>query len=154
MTQKKLKEFLYYDKKTGVFSKDGIKQGSKSEHGYIRIYINGKIYLAHRIAWLYVYGVMPEQIDHINHNRADNRIKNLRNIAYAENSKNKTLSKNNKTGVSGIYFDKKRESFKVQIKSNGKNIFFGRYKDFEKAVSVRNSAYKELGFHPNHGLNS
>ena len=93
-----LTDSLNYNKETGVFStftsrlsgKKEVPLGSKSANGYIRIHINNKSYLAHRLAWVYVYGSIDENlvIDHINGKRDDNRICNLRMVTQHENMKN------------------------------------------------------------------
>ena len=160
MTQEKLKALFEYDAQTGNFirkyttssnAKKNTIAGYKTKNGYIKISIDNKKYFAHRLAWLFVYGYMPTQIDHKDHNRANNNIKNLRDTTQKENTKNSSLRKDNTSGMSGIYYDKKRNSFKVQIAKDGKDLFFGRYKSFDEAVKVRNSAYFELNFYENHG---
>jgi len=162
MTKERLEELFEYDKSTGNFirkcttssnAKKHTIAGYKTKEGYIKISIDGKKYLAHRLVWLYVYGYMPKQIDHIDHNRANNTICNLRDTTQKENCKNSSLRKDNTTGISGVYFDKKRKLFKVQISKGNKDLFFGRYKSFKEAVKVRNSAYFELEYHKNHGKN-
>ena len=86
ITQSKLKELVNYDQDTGIFTwkkrtsnriKIGDIIGNLHNCGYIEMGVNGKRYLAHRLAWLYVYGYMPKLIDHINTNKQDNRICNL-----------------------------------------------------------------------------
>lgn len=161
MTQGKLMSFLTYDSEAGIFyrnittssnAKEGEICGNITYNGYVRISVDGKRYLAHSLAWLYIYGEMPKtQIDHINHNRKDNRISNLRVCTQAENTRNASIRKDNTSGISGIYFDKKRNVWKVQIKKDSEIGFYGRYKDIEDAIKVRNAVYKELGFHENHG---
>jgi len=99
LTQEKLKELLYYDQLTGVFKwkikprqsvNIGDIAGTILKKGYISIAINRKRYQAHRLAWLYVYGVYPDQIDHQNHVRNDNRIINLTASDSYGNSRNKS----------------------------------------------------------------
>ena len=93
LNQETLKEVLNYDENTGIFTncKTGKIMGiGGNSHGYIALSIFGKRYLAHRIAWLYVYGEFPKnQIDHINHDKVDNRIENLRDITARENLKSR-----------------------------------------------------------------
>ena len=103
MTQQELKKVLRYDKSIGEFRwavgigrriKKGIIAGCVNKDGYIQIRIARKDYYAHRLAWLYIYGELPkDQIDHINHDRRDNRLVNLQEVTQLENSRNKALSK-------------------------------------------------------------
>jgi len=89
LTQKRLKELLDYDPKTGIFiwkyacdnMKVGSKAGYKAKDGYVYVRIDGKSYFVHRLAWLFVYGYFPKySIDHMNKINDDNRIKNLKEI--------------------------------------------------------------------------
>lgn len=112
-----LKKFLNYDKDTGKFtwklatnssitigSEAGHIQGDLPDGGYIKISLFGKIYNAHHLAWMYEYGNLPsKEIDHINQIRTDNRIINLREVSNKENMKNKSLYKNNSSGICGVY---------------------------------------------------
>ena len=93
LTQKRLKELLDYDPKTGIFTwkyannnrKAGSKAGYKAKDGYIAISIDSKRYLAHRLVWLFVYGHFPKyDIDHINRIRDDNRIENLQKAELSD----------------------------------------------------------------------
>lgn len=117
LTQERLKELFHYDPETGVFTRlvggpgsptGVLKNKPNSGHGYIVISINSKNYLTHRLAWLYVYGRFPlEQIDHINHDRTDNRITNLREVTELENHRNMSKSTNNTSGVVGVTWHKR-----------------------------------------------
>lgn len=115
LSQELLKELLRYEYETGLFywikSGKGRKisqpAGNVSQHGYVVIVINGERYFAHRLTWLYVYGEFPQEddepfIDHINKNRADNRLENLRVSSAADNQKNKHRMSNNTSGVNGV----------------------------------------------------
>lgn len=112
-----LKELLRYEYETGMFywakktskyssSEIGQVAGSVDKHGYTRIMINGYRYQAHRLAWLYVHGDYPDAeqpfIDHINGNRSDNRIVNLKASSGAENNRNVRIQSNNTSGVNGV----------------------------------------------------
>jgi hypothetical protein len=100
ITQEKLKEILDYNPDTGIFTwkvskakriKVGSVAGCKNNLGYILIRIDGKIYLAHRLAWLYTHGDFPLNcIDHINQIKDDNRICNLRDVTVSENMQNQS----------------------------------------------------------------
>ena len=88
--------------------------------------------------WRYLINPKENQVvDHINGNRADNRKTNLRLCTQHENSFNRTLSKQNKSGVAGVWFDKERNKWASEIKFNSKKCFLGRYKSLEDAVFVR-----------------
>lgn len=147
MTQKELKILLKYDKKTGIFKWKRIKSkrikfgdiaGGKIGCGYISIRIKGRAYLAHRLAWLYVYGKFPKNtIDHINHNKIDNRICNLRDISLQENLKNQPLRKTNKSGIAGVFFHKARKQWQAYYSENGKAKHLGWFFKKEEAVKCR-----------------
>ena len=111
LTQKQLKKILYYNQDTGFFvykkdiynlnkyliAKQGDIAGGINNRGYIQISVKNKLYSAHRLAWLYVYGNFPKQeIDHINHIRNDNRIKNLRDVSHKVNMNNACKNGENK----------------------------------------------------------
>ena len=134
ITQQQLKELLHYNEQTGIFTwvnsaarrvKKGDEAGYIMPIGYvlINITISGKArgYYAHRLAWLYIYGEMPKnQIDHINHDKADNRLVNLREATYAENHKNHTKRVDNTSGVTGVGFHKRDNRWRAYIQVNGK----------------------------------
>lgn len=119
-------------------------------------YITGKIFntylKAHRVAWALFYGEFPnEQIDHIDGNRANNKISNLRAVSQAENSKNAKLTDANTSGVVGVWWYKRREKWCAEIMCNYKKIHLGYFNEFQEAVAARKNAEKKYGFHPNHG---
>ena len=120
--------------------------------GYGRITLLGKRYKSHRVAWAMHHGDWPpDQIDHINGVKSDNRIENLRSVSQAENSKNSKIPANNMSGVIGIHWDKVNFRWVARIRVNGKKIDLCRTKDFDEAVAARKKAEAEYGFHPNHG---
>ena len=155
LTQKRLKEILVYNPETGVFgwsmSRSGVKKGTNAGcdrgDGYIIIKIDYTLYLAHRLAWLYQNGSFPSgDIDHINRSRSDNRISNLREISNKCNAKNCKISKNNKSGVTGVTFYKPQKKWHARIKVNFEEFHLGYFKEFHKAVSARWEAEKKYGF--------
>lgn len=120
--------------------------------GYRQIKIDGECYRAHRIAWKLYYGKDPNgEIDHINHNGADNRIENLREANHLKNMRNKRNYKNNKLGVPGVNWYEDRNGYRSQIRIHKRTISLGSFKSFFDAVCARKSAENRHGFHPNHG---
>jgi hypothetical protein len=111
--------------------------------------LNRRIY-AHRVAWAIVSGAWPHgQIDHINGNRADNRLANLRDVTSAENRKNTKRRSDNTSGTVGVA--KKRNGWRARIHKGGKEINLGTFETFEQAKAARDTALIEYGYHKNHG---
>jgi len=150
LTQERLKELLHYDSGTGMFiwredrgrlAKKGGKAGCPHKKGWISLFVEGKAYKAHRLAWLYVYGEWPQdQIDHINRDNSDNRIINLRDVSHSINQRNKRIYKTNKRGITGIY--KIDYGYRVEVNS----CYLGFFKDFFEACCARKSAEAEHGY--------
>lgn len=131
---------------------EGVVAGSKSQ-GYCKIRLNGKDYWAHRLSWILTYGEWPRHdIDHINHNRSDNRISNLREAPGPTNHRNRSTGKNNTSGFFGVYWCKQKKRWTAQIRANGKRIHLCRNKDLFEAICARKSAENKYGFHRNHGM--
>lgn len=152
---KRLKELLNYDPDTGAFtwkvSKGTVSAGSVAgrfnDEGYISIKIDSKEMKAHRLAWLYVHGNMPEdQIDHINGKRNDNRILNLRLVTYSENQQNlRAARSDNKTGYLGV--SRSRNKFLARICVNKKIFHLGMFDDPASAYSAYVEAKRKLHSH-------
>jgi len=139
---------LDYQPETGVFtwkkSKSGIRSdkiaGCLTSAGYIFIGINRQRFLAHRLAWFYVYGEMPSGvIDHINRIKTDNRICNLRDVTQVENGQNNKLSCNNSTGANGVRrrSDGRARPWNARVMHKGQEISIGHFKTFEEACEAR-----------------
>lgn len=143
ITQEYLKNILEYDHHNGNFKwkinvcnvKNRETAGTVRKDGYVKISIDKKQYYAHRLAWLYFYGVYPDKfIDHINGNTNDNKINNLRLATHQQNLTNiRNKPKHNTTGYLGVYFDKKRKKYASQIFVNKKHIHIGYFNDAENA---------------------
>ena len=160
ITQSRLKEVLAYDFESGVFtwkvSRNGIRDnkvaGAKNKHGYIYIQIDTKLHLAHRLAFVYMTGDFPEnQTDHINGVRNDNRWRNLRPVTRSENLRNQAKAKNNRSGITGVSWEKRAGKWRAKIMANGKQKHIGYFDNLFEAVAARKSAELEHDFHPNHG---
>jgi hypothetical protein len=146
MTQDELKQLVSYDPETGVFiwKRNGNVAGYPKTNGYWQVRINNKYYLMHRLAWLYVHGEFPAQIDHINRIRNDNRLCNLREVTRCQNQQNRSLQSNNTSGMAGVVYSKKYNSWRARIKANNKYYHLGSFKSFDEAVVARINAQTEL----------
>lgn len=161
ITQECLKSELDYDPITGYFTRKvsktptvqiGQRAGSVNGNGYRQILIQGEYVQEHTLVWIYMYGNLPTyQIDHINHNKEDNSLLNLRDIPHSVNVKNKPKYKSNKSGITGVIWEKDREKWSAYITLNKSRIRLGSFESLEDAISVRKQANLDYGFHPNHG---
>jgi len=148
ITQAELKAVVTYDPATGVFTNlayrsancraGQVLQGVHSK-GYVRITVNGRRYFAHRLAWLYVYGVWPsKEIDHKDRNKKNNRILNLRDATDAENSANIiAANKNSKTQVRGVHKHGTMNKFVAQRRIGGRTVHLGVFDTVEEAAAAR-----------------
>ncbi len=151
-----LRKNFSYDPETGVFTHNtkrsfpvpGVVAGCTNLAGYTVINAAKKIHLAHRLAWLYVHGKWPRYcIDHINGNRTDNRLSNLRDIPKAQNHQNlKGPTKANSTGALGVHFSTKKKRYVAQIAINQKRIYIGSYLSKDEAASAYLAAKQKI--HP------
>ena len=124
---------------------------SKNESGYFQCTILGRGgYRAHRVIWFMMTGSWPEQIDHINGNRTDNRWCNLRSVTAAENCQNSKRRRDNTSGVTGVCWNNKA-GWRVRISVNGQNKHLGYFDTFEAACEMRSVAERNYLFHENHG---
>jgi hypothetical protein len=124
---------------------------SLTSNGYRVVSIGGKRLRAHRIIMAMLGKPVVEQIDHINQDKTDNRLANLREVTHRQNNLNQSLRKNNKTGFMGVIWDKDRQKWKAEIKVNYKRVYLGRFNSLDEAINARNAAEKQYGFHENHG---
>lgn len=152
VTYSRLRELLDYNPDTGLFTwlqyrsqranKGSVAGRVNMTTGYVEIQIDGTRYKAHRLAWLYCHGVMPDkQVDHINCCRTDNRITNLRKATSSQNQQNTGLTKSNKSGRKGVYF--RGGKWQAQAQINGKKYHLGRHKSIDEASKVYEEFCKE-----------
>ena len=155
LTQARLKQLLHYDASTGGFTwlvdlkkvKTGDVAGCVNSRGYRLITVDQVSYRAHRLVILYVHGYMPENlVDHIDRNRDNNRISNLREVSNQCNSRNCKVFVTNTSGVTGVCWYKNENSWGVRVYVNRKMVHFGYFKDFEEAACMRLAAEQCLGF--------
>lgn len=119
--------------------------------GYLVSEIFNRPYRAHRVAWALSHGEWASEIDHINGDRADNRIANLRAVTRSENSRNAARSRRNRSGVVGVSVDTLTGKWRAQIGVAGRARFLGLFETLDEAVAARRRAEVQYGFHPNHG---
>ena len=124
---------------------------STDKHGYRVGSVMNKQAKAHRVIWKMIYGTEPDQIDHDDRNRSNNRLKNLHAATVVTNQQNTKKSSNNTSGVTGVSFDRVDGKWLAAIGIGGKRKTLGRFKDKEDAIKARQDAEKLYGFHPNHG---
>lgn len=157
LTADRLREVLHYDQTTGFFSwrisssnraPSGSKAGGLDGKGYLRIKVDGQEYRAHRLVWLWVFGAWPEcLIDHINHEKTDNRLCNLREATASQNQQNRRTSRNNTSGYTGVYWDRCAGKWGANIHHLGTQKNLGRYQSKEEARQAYVAAASEMHTH-------
>lgn len=163
----KLEEFINYvsyDPLTGEFTRTKILNdhpahmwrlgetiGNASSRGYLEISVGEEKYSAHKLAWYITHGEYPNpSIDHINGDKQDNRIENLRLSTPLENMRNRGKNENNTTGYNGVYLSSSGR-YRARIKINGKLIGLGTFDTVELAAAARKSANEKYNFDDDHG---
>lgn len=150
-----VKENVHYNPVTGIFIwlvsnsnrvKIGDIAGVKDKSGYIKIGIKGKKYLAHRLAWFYVYEEWPKELDHKDQIRDHNWIDNLRELTNQYNQRNTGNRKNNKSGIKGVTFNKQNQKWFSSIMVDKRSKYLGSYSDFDEAVCARLAGEQCLGW--------
>jgi len=147
--QSELRTLFAYDPATGELIRriscppavKGQKVGTLNRAGYLVCAIRRKQYRVSRLIWMMHFGDIPKgkQIDHIDRNRLNNRIENLRLVTPSQNSQNRTY-RANKTGVVGVSWYSPERRWNAQIGINGRLIYLGRFKTFVEAVDARKAA--------------
>jgi hypothetical protein len=143
ISQELVKALFEYNPDTGIFirklttgskAKAGSVAGILNDVGYLELSINSYRYRAHRIAWLYCFGEFPSgQLDHIDGNKSNNALDNLREATNKENAYNKSISVLNTTGYKGVSLDKRSGRYRAYITVNGKQKGLGYYSTAEQA---------------------
>lgn len=150
LTAEFIRAILTYNRQTGELrwkvnrpprGKKGELAGTIDDNGYVQIGINGKLYYAHRVAFVIVKGRWPAHgIDHKKGKPGDNRWHKIREASASENSQNRGPQSNNKSGVKGVYWHAKRHKWQVFIDAEYLGIFASK----KTAITVRRQAAKEL----------
>jgi hypothetical protein len=156
-----IRQVVSYDPETGrlfklgrVYRNNFIEYGEpleitgKNPLGYIQLSVQGRVYLGHRMGWYLHHGEWPQVIDHINGDRADNRIQNLRNCRQSDNVQNLRGAKSNSnTGLLGVSFDKERGKFVAGIGLGGKRKAIGRFDTAEDAHEAYLAVKRQVHSH-------
>ena len=159
ISQTRLKEILDYNPITGIFTwkekiadkvNVGARAGSLRSDGYRLIRLFGKKYREHQLAFLYMLGYFPPQVDHIDHNQSNNSWINLEESSYEKNGKNHPKTRRNVTGVVGVS-QRPDGKYVARIYVNKKHIFLGSFDSLSDAAKAREEANIKYGFHTNHG---
>lgn len=149
ITQVELKEYVNYDALTGIFTNIKSRQGcrfggilgSAQTDGYLQTYINGKAYLLHRLAWLYVHGSFPLSIlDHKDLDKKNNKIANLRPANHSKNQFNRGVAMCSKSGSKGV--TKNGSAWRAQACIDGSRHHLGNFKTIEEAAKAYQSFAK------------
>ncbi len=162
LTQAEAERLFHYDPETGNLirritvgsrSREGDVAGHHLHHGYRAVGINSVKYLVHRVVWLIIHGEFPpKEIDHINGDKSDNRLTNLRAVSRHENNRNLKLSKRNTSGVIGVSYDKRRNKWIARIQSEAcTQKSLGEFQNKSDAIEARRLANIKYGYHANHG---
>jgi len=146
---------LIYTTRRGKMLK-GAEAGTLAHNGYIVVMTEGRLTPAHRIIWEIFNGSIPKgkEVDHINGNKSDNRIENLRLATRSENLLNRKKARDNTSGFIGVSFDKERSKWQAKIQIDGKLIFFGRFScptaaamERDRFIEKNNMEYIKRNFH-------
>lgn len=154
--QEDLKEVFFYKDGNFYWKNDRgrkIKAGSIAGYkdkssGYRRLHFNGKTYNFHRLVYMYHYGYFPEFVDHIDGDKENNKIENLRGCTRCENSQNTGIRSHNTSGVKGVYRNKIKNKWVAGIRANREYIYLGSFNQLEDAeaavIEGRKKHHKEF----------
>ncbi len=151
LTQERVRELFDYDSETGDLIRRvkvanqpaGSVAGSVNAKGHLNIQVDGKLYAAHRLVFLYHHGWLPQEIDHENRVKTDNRIGNLRPATSSQNKGNIELLRNNSSGYRGVSRNARSGKWHAQIKIHGRQTYLGRSDTPEQAAVIYNQAARE-----------
>lgn len=159
-------EYFRYEPETGklywrISPSRSVKSGGEAgriSDGYIRLRFKGREYFAHRVIWAILHPEDHisdgEEIDHIDHNRTNNRPENLRKVSGIDNRRNKTKDHRNTSGITGVGWHAYHKKWQAKISVDGVRVYLGLFLNLEDAVAARKAAEIKYGFHENHGKSS
>lgn len=157
-----LRECFHYNPDTGIFTpierprshfsselsyqmslrtrRKGVELSARDMYGYLTVWLDGSVYKAHRLAFLYMTGEMPKYVDHINQVKDDNRWCNLRPATKSQNCSNVGLRSHNTSGTLCVSWSKRSRKWLVSLTKDKKKIYIGMFDDFELAELVAGEA--------------
>ena len=136
---------LFWKKKTAKCVKIGAEAGLKHGKGYLIVPIQYKHYYVHRVVYMMHHDNEPYIIDHIDGNKSNNRIENLRPATRHQNARNSSKQKNNTSGAKNVYWNKGKQKWQVSICVNNKIKHIGTFDDFDKAK--QSAYYARIQYH-------
>ncbi len=143
---------MYWVKKPSNRVNIGELAGTVNRQGYLVVTVRRQKIQGHRVAWLLHHGKWPKhQIDHVDGNRSNNRISNLRDATHVQNMQNTAMFRNNRSGCMGVRWNNKSSRWVSFIGHGGKRISLGTHTSLLEAAARRKSREISLGYHPNHG---
>ena len=134
----------FYHRQNNPKRRAGEKAGYVNSHGYVFLSLGPQKVFAHRAAYYATYGYLPKVIDHINGDKTDNRISNLRECTQGQNVCNSKCRKNSKTGIKNVTWVKSINKYKVQVTVNGKMTYGGCFDDLEEAKFIATQMRQKL----------
>ena len=145
--------FIYTDGViTHKLSRRGVTKGRRAgqfdKYGYLVAFIHGERFKIHRLIWIMFNGDIPDgmQIDHLNRRRDDNRIENLRIALWSDQARNRKILRSNRSGHTGVSYDKFNNKWRATIVVEKKQINLGRFNCIRDAISARRDAESQYGF--------
>ena len=156
LTQKYVKADVYYNSESGLFYRKKIIKkiggpskkplGTKTKGGYLICCVSGKLYYLHRLAWLYIHGYFPENdIDHIDRDRTNNKISNLREVSRQCNLRNGNQIKGT-SKIKGVNWVNREQKWNARLSLNNHHKSLGNYENFDDAVCARLAGEQCLGW--------
>lgn len=139
ISQQRLRELYDYKDGSLFFKESGIEHKATpitNAHRYARLVVDGKAYALHRLIFLHCYGYLPKIVDHIDNDRTNNKIENLREVTQQQNCLNRVTHKNSKSGIKNVYFVTRMKKWCVAMTVQSKRKIIGYFEDLELAELV------------------
>jgi hypothetical protein len=139
---------LFWKNPTGKRIKAGCLAGRNASNGYRMIGLYKRSYMTHRLVFMFHHGYFPKEVDHIDGNKSNNKIENLRPASHLENLRNQKIRTDNVSGHKNVGWAKREQKWRVRLTVNGKDKHIGYFDDRELAdlvaVEATNKFHKEF----------